>query len=249
MMTAPNLFKQKITKKLFKFGFPLFGRVRKSSLPEVTLIVIDCVNYERARRAFDHCRFYCDFGAAKLLTHFDVADECVEKIEPLRSISAYSKFMLKDLARHFDTKYVLVAQWDGFVWRNNLWDQAFLDYDYIGAPWPAQITRGEAHRAHLVGNGGFSLRSKRLQEFLANDAGIDAIDNEDVVICQFKRTYLEQAGFRFAPVELAAKFSCEGELKNTFGQHGRNGFNMPVRPLWLKFYNLIHHGRFVNKIF
>lgn len=231
---------KKIRKKIFKFGFPLFRKVEKLDLPNVTLIVIDCVNYERAKRALDHCLFYCNFGAAKLLTHFDSCDRSAVKIEQLRSIEAYSKFVLKDLDRYFDTDYVLVAQWDGFVWKPALWDKAFLKYDYIGAPWPIHLTKGEAHRNHRVGNGGFSLRSKRLQHFLANDERIQATDNEDVVICQYQRPYLEQNGFRFAPVELAEKFSCEGELKDAFGHHGHQGLNMPLSQQWLKIYHVLY---------
>ncbi len=239
---------QKFRNKIFKFGFPLFGKVKRVSLPDVTLVIIDCVNYERARRAFDHCLFYCEFGDAKLLTHFDSSDPGVVRIEPLRSIEAYSKFVMKDLDHYFDTDYVLVAQWDGFIWKHMLWDQEFLAYDYIGAPWPEYLTKGEQHHQHRVGNGGFSLRSKRLQKLLAEDDNIQATDNEDVVICQYQRPYLEQAGIRFPPVELAARFSCEGKLFDAFGHHGHKGLNMPLRPLWLKIYNLLHHGRFTSRV-
>jgi hypothetical protein len=34
--------------------------------------------------------------------------------------------------------------------------EPFLDYDFIGAPWP----EGQEENSLLVGNGGFSLRSK-----------------------------------------------------------------------------------------
>lgn len=241
----PTWIRQKIRKKIFKHGFPLFDKVKKLELPNVTLIVIDCVNYERAKRAFEHCLFYCNFGDAKLLTHFESSDASTVKIEQIRSIDAYSKFVLKDLDRYFDTDYVLIAQWDGFIWKHGLWDQAFLEYDYIGAPWPVHLIKDEAHRQYRVGNGGFSLRSKRLQHFLAKDDSIQTTDNEDVVICQYQRPYLEQHGFRFAPVELAAKFSCEGPVfHDAFGHHGHKGFNMPLRPLWLKIYNFLHRRNF-----
>lgn len=240
--------RQKLLNRRFKFGFPLLGKVTRTSLPQVTLVVVDCVDYQRARRAFDHCLFYCDFGAAKLLTHFESDDPHVVKIEPIRSIDAYSHFMVKELHRYVDTEFVLVAQWDGFVWQHRMWDPAFLDYDYIGAPWPAHLTRGEQHRNHRVGNGGFSLRSRKLQQFLAEDPRVEVTDNEDVVICQFLRPLLEQAGFRFAPVDLAARFSCEGRLQRAFGHHGHQGWNMPLRPLWLKLYNLLHHGRFDARV-
>lgn len=243
-MPFSTWLQQKLRNKQFKFGFPLFGKVNRVPLPQVTLVVIDCVNYERARRAFDHCRFYCEFGAAKLLTHFTSDDPDVVQISPLRSIDEYSRFVVKDLHRYIDTEHVLVAQWDGFVWKYRMWDPAFLAYDYVGAPWPAHLTRSEAHREHRVGNGGFSLRSRRLQQFLAEDLSVEVNDNEDVVICQYLRPSLERAGFRFAPVELAARFSCEGRLEDAFGHHGHRGWNMPLHPLWLKIYHLLHHGRF-----
>ena len=31
---------------------------------------------------------------------------------------------------------MLIVQDDGFIINKNLWDEEFLSYDYIGAPWP-----------------------------------------------------------------------------------------------------------------
>ncbi len=82
----------------------------------------------------------------------------------------YSKFMLQDLYKFVDTKFCLVIQSDGFVINPNLWTNQFLEYDYIGAPWPNEISVYNASinkidlAKNRVGNGGFSLRSKRLLE-------------------------------------------------------------------------------------
>lgn len=49
---------------------------------------------------------------------------------------------------------ILIYQEDSCIFNSNIDD--FLQYDYIGAPWPI----GQDDNANLVGNGGFSLRSK-----------------------------------------------------------------------------------------
>lgn len=191
-------------------------------LPSVTLIVIDCVDYDRAKLAFDHCRLSCRFGAAKLLTHFDNPSQFVVNIPKISSIEEYSRFVIRELADYFDTDHVLIAQWDGFVWNPELWDDEFLRYDYIGAPWPPNILYPGAPKHFTVGNGGFSLRTKRLQEFLKNDPNITMHRAEDVAICQLNRAYLESRGFTFAPEDLARRFSWEClEKAPAFGVHAR----------------------------
>jgi hypothetical protein len=194
----------------------------KPNLPTVTLIVIDCINYDRAKLSLDHCRNSANFGAVKLLTHFDVNDNVAVKIEKINSISEYSNFVIRKLSDYFDTQHVLIAQWDGFIWNADLWDNRFLQYDYIGAPWPENILHPGAPKHFNVGNGGFSLRSKNLQEFLKNDKNLTMHHAEDVAICQLNRAYLEAKGFTFAPLDLARKFSWEYyDQQNAFGVHAR----------------------------
>ena len=193
------------------------------NLENVSLVIVDCLGFHSAKLSLEHCRADINFGEAKLLCHFDIDDPVIEKIPKISSIEEYSIFMVRDLANYFSKDFVLVAQWDGFVWHPELWDDEFLKYDYIGAPWyPDQLKPG-VPKHFTVGNGGFSLRSKRLQEFLR-----DNFDNllwhkaEDVVISQFNRNYLESNGFKFAPSEVAEKFSIEnGPLKKAFGVHAR----------------------------
>jgi hypothetical protein len=194
----------------------------KPNLSSVTLIVVDCVDYDRARLAFDHCRACCDFGEAKLLTHFVKQEPDVIAIPKISSIEQYSHFIMRDLANYVETQHVLVAQWDGFVWHPELWDDEFLKYDYIGAPWPEAVLHPGVPSRFVVGNGGFSLRSKRLQAFLRDDQSITMHRAEDVAICQLNRAYLEAKGFTFAPLELAKKFSWEClERSPAFGVHAR----------------------------
>ena len=37
---------------------------------------------------------------------------------------------------HIQTSHCLLIQSDGFVLFPDKWDDSWLDYDYIGAPWP-----------------------------------------------------------------------------------------------------------------
>lgn len=140
---------------------------------------------------------------------------------PLRSKEAYSHFMLKELGARATRPFVLVVQWDGYVINAERWNPAFLEVDYIGAPWP-QFADGRT-----VGNGGFSLRSARLLQALA-DPALPLAHPEDVAICRDWRPFLEEKyQIRFADPELAASFAVErsGDLRRAFGFHGM--FHLP----------------------
>lgn len=69
----------------------------RPKLSSVTLIVVDCVDYERAKLALEHCAACCEFNSLKLLTHFDAKDPYVVKVPKISSIEEYSRFMIKDL--------------------------------------------------------------------------------------------------------------------------------------------------------
>jgi hypothetical protein len=111
---------------------------------------------------------------------------------------------------------VLIIQSDGYVLDGSAWNDEFLAYDYIGAPWLYKDHRN-------VGNGGFSLRSRRLQNILALDNDITITHPEDEVICRLYRLHLEDKyNIKFAPEQLAHRFSFElhPPQHKTFGFHG-----------------------------
>jgi hypothetical protein len=144
----------------------------------------------------------------------------VVPINRLDSSEAYSAFLLSKLVEQVETSHCLVVQWDGHVIDASRWRPEFLDYDYIGAIWP-QFDDG-----HDVGNGGFSLRSRRLME-LCQEPEFCPSHAEDVAIGRVNRRWLERKGMRFAPSSLATLFSTEraGDLAVSFGYHGV--FHMP----------------------
>lgn len=204
----------------------------KPHLHNVSLVCVETRYPELARFALDRCLAQATFKEILLLTpqHFDLPDYIEQvAIAPIRSVEEYSAFMLRDLDRYFSGAYVLVVQWDSFILDGQLWDPAFLDYDYIGAPW--------THRPVAVGNGGFSLRSRRLVEMLAQ-MEFDVVHPEDAVICELRREELEQRGIRFAPPAVAERFAMEMRkpAHSTFGFHGFHNFHYALSDAQLDAY-------------
>lgn len=196
------------------------------ALPQVTLCAATSVNLAATVQAMAHCLNLADFGRAVLFSH-SVPPGLPQGLEhvtiaPLCSSADYSRFMLSELAPHIDTSHCLIVQWDGFILDADAWEPAFLDCDYIGAPWP-QFTDG-----HDVGNGGFSLRSRRLLDACCAPGFVFTAEPEDVVIARRNRLWLEtDQKLRFADRALASRFSFERDrtAARSFGFHGV--FNLP----------------------
>lgn len=137
-------------------------------------------------------------------------------VDHFPSVNDYCEFMIKGMQEHITTDHVLFVQWDAMAYDQTMWTDEFLKYDYIGAPWPWE------HEGRNIGNGGFSLRSRRLLDALKDPAIQLGGINEDQVIGQNERTYLEQEHkIKYAPTALAAQFSYElGQYSPSFGFHG-----------------------------
>lgn len=190
-------------------------------LPDVTIIGVDCIHPEALLYAINQSCSNIQFGAVKLLSSKDINSKFLVKIPGIKSIEEYSRFMIKELYRYVDTKYALIVQHDGYVKNWKAWENDFLNYDYIGATWWYKDGMN-------VGNGGFSLRSKKLLNTLANSAWITKTHPEDHHICRTYRKILEQKhAIKYAPESVAKRFSIEGyrsnenEYSNQFGFHGK----------------------------
>jgi hypothetical protein len=192
---------------------------QRVALPHVTLLAVSSVALAATQRALVRSMDQVDFGRVLLLSDqrpSALADGIEwQAIAPLRSRGAYSQFMLHGLADHVETDFALVVQWDGYVIDASAWQHAFLDFDYIGAPWP---WHGDGHD---VGNGGFSLRSQRLLR--ATRTLPATTEAEDNAICRTHRHRLENShAISFAPRALAAGFAHERgpPPPACFGFHG-----------------------------
>jgi hypothetical protein len=205
-------------------------------LPDVTLVCVDTREPAFALRAMQRTMAGIRFGDAVLFTESArLADPPQDiRIVDVRvdTIEAYSAFMLRGLAERTHTSYLLVVQWDGFATRPQRWSPEFLKWDYIGARWH------DRPREQSVGNGGFSLRSRRLLLAL-QDRDLRITHPEDICMCVHNRELLEQRhGIRIAPPEVAEAFAYERlpSRQTTFGFHGL--FNLPhelPRAQWAQF--------------
>ncbi|TRZ81175.1 hypothetical protein D4R86_03070 [bacterium] len=190
-------------------------------LPDVTLVCVDCLNYHKAVKAilkstkeiiFKQVYFFTDI-------EFEIPDVTIISIDSIKSAEEYCTYLIKEVPNYVKSDYMLVIQWDGFVLNPYSWTDEFLEYDYIGALWGYSIENPKD--IYDNGNGGFSLRSKILMDIVKNDINIEQIFPEDHHIGRTYRPYLESLGIRFAPNDLAAKFSveCVGTVSNQFGFH------------------------------
>ena len=191
----------------------------------ITLVAVDCAYPELAAKALARSARALPVARTLLLTDREIAHPDVEaqRIAPIRSRAAYSQFVLKELGEHIETDYALVVQWDGFVIDGSAWADEFWNYDYIGARWP------HVAGPYRVGNGGFSLRSKKLLNALRDEAitlGVDDKgnqDNEDEAICIRHRELLESKyGIVFPDERVADRFAFDVSRPNgpTLGFHG-----------------------------
>lgn len=206
--------------------------MRKLDLSNVTAVCIDGRPLTQEKRLrysqiIKYMRSTVNFAEIKLLMLDDpeVDGTSYVKVNQIDSLEEYSQFCLTELSDHIDTDFCMIFQDDGFIVNPELWRPVFLSYDYIGAPWPPVQPWPEPDRYdRRVGNGGFSIRSKRLLEATKN---FEASDNEDIIIVSAKRDELDSQGFTFAPVEIAMDFSIETQflqeqaMSKCFGFHGK----------------------------
>jgi hypothetical protein len=218
---------------------PSLFRERRLALPQVTLCAATSVNVKATLRALEVSLAQVNFAACKLFTDVPVTPAhdgiSVVPISRLNSSADYSDFLLSQMADHVETSHCLVAQWDGHVLDAGRWRPDFLDYDYIGASWP-QFDDGQD-----VGNGGFSLRSRRLMEACRNPL-FRISHPEDLAIGRLNRNWLEGMGMRFAPREIADLFATErtGNLEMSFGYHGAwlMPYTIGTIPFWTLYRDL-----------
>jgi len=105
------------------------------TLPQVTLIGVDCVDVDRLLHVAEICQRSIRFGYVRLLTSNAHDHPSIVPIAPITSREAYSSFMIKRINSYVATPFALVIQYDGFILNPDAWRDEFLDYDYIGASW------------------------------------------------------------------------------------------------------------------
>lgn len=209
----------------------------KINLPNVTLVAIASTNVENTIKSLLYSSKDINFNEVVLISHEEPNNLPkkinFKKIKKVETYEEYNYNVVYELKNYINSQYVLLVQHDGFVINSNEWSETFLNYDYIGAPFPIPKDnisyKDDLGRLVRVGNGGFSLRSKFLLE-APTKLGLvwesfHGYFHEDGFLCCKNRSKLESYGIKFAPLEIAAKFSLETIIEEnksikTFGTHG-----------------------------
>ena len=213
----------------------------KINLKDVTLVAVTSVQIDETQVALQQCMAGIDFGAVLLVCSQKPSQPdpriSLVRIPPISHLE-YSGIILKQLYTVIETSHCLIVQADGFVVAPSRWEPGFLDYDYIGAPWgetvgvmaPDVPMWTLALDRNRVGNGGFSLRSRKFLEATASfpiHAGTFPVSSEDLVACHYLYDDMRAKGIRYAPLEVAARFAVENpdavagaSLETVFGFHG-----------------------------
>lgn len=145
----------------------------------------------------------------------------IVSINPM-TYNEYKLLEFKYLINWTKTDYLLSFHDDGFAVNAKNWENNFNNYDYIGAPWT--YDSGWSFPGREIGNGGFSLRTRKLYEKTKN-LEIPNNMSSDGAICCYYRDYLIDLGIKFADLNTGYKFSVEGpfdedhDLEKTFGFH------------------------------
>jgi len=183
------------------------------------LIAMDQVDFKRSVLITDSSKTELSlFEKTINKNNIEVYDMKVELNDNLQDDDenriGFCESFVQQTNKYITDDFCLNVQHDSTIIDSNKWTDQYLNYDYIGAPWPMHIIQATDMVAgridnipNVVGNGGFSLRTRKFVEESAK-LGWEH-KNEDLNICVFNYDRMTQAGIRFAPPELAAQFSVE----------------------------------------
>lgn len=195
------------------------------TINNVTLCCLGSEKYrDQQQKALDYSSSKIAFGAVKNI------------IVPTNTIDEWNRAIVFDLGDYIDTEFALLIHPDGMVAEPSMWDEKWLQYDFIGSPFPLpsddfsyRDVNGVIQR---VGNS-VSLRSRKLLQ-LPKKLGMEwrsfhGFYNEDGYISVNMRHIFEEHGCKFAPFEDALRFGRETPLQeytgDTFVYHKNYGVN------------------------
>lgn len=215
----------------------------------VSISCIDALDYEPTIRALNHTKSTLEQAGIKVDRVYWFSDlNCCPnsiwiKINKFKAYTDEYNYITLKLMPHICTEdYNFIIHADGFAVNADAWTDEFFEYDYIGAGWGNGI----------VGNGGFTMRSRKLYDALINisppfaaqhfdesilhnvdfyviDGPGNRVIPEDNIICKMFRPHLENIyNIKFCPIELADRFSIEHRmysewLGRSLGFHGKHG--------------------------
>jgi hypothetical protein len=195
--------------------------MNKIDLSNITLVSVASNKIQQTIKAIDHCLSLCKFKDIIFFSDYD--SNRTTKINKINSIAEYDYFMTYEIPKKLVDRsdFILIVHWDGFIVNPTAWTPEFLQYDYVGAPWPW---------TDYCGNGGFCLRSNKFLRCQMNilDQLVEKkwlTTADDVVLSYTLRKDFIEMGCSYAPKDIAYKFSTEYGSYNdhqSFGFHNLN---------------------------
>lgn len=185
---------------------------------------------DRTFRVVRHCTRIAKFQEVVFFCCVDprITEECGWRIVriPELNMASWNLFINREIPKSLHSDFAMSVHEDGFILDPSLWEREFLDFDYIGAPWPSGV----------VGNQGFCIESRKMlkEKLLLPKGAHDSDIPSDNFLCIKHRERLERRGIRFAPQSVAERFSTEmyGDEKPSFGFHGRKHSHRKYREGW-----------------
>jgi hypothetical protein len=212
-------------------------------LPNVTLIAMTSVRIPETIKAIEYSCKGIEYGAVKLASHIkpdNLPDYITHEFtERSSNIDEWNYNVIYNLSKHVNTEFCILIHDNGFVVNPESWRDEFLEYDYIGAPWPIpnendKISYRDINGELIRQGNSVSLRSKKLLDvpikLNLEWKPFHGFTNEDGFICvNYRHKYIEE-GCKYAPLDIAKYFSHETmipEIKfiKPFAFHNYQGTN------------------------
>lgn len=237
---------------------------KKADLKTVALLAIEMKRPNAMVAAMREAMALADFHHAVLMTDsasvtiggrddIEIIDHKESDFRPMTGggVLDHEINAIREPLKHLKgASHIIFMEWDAGVRCPESWDESWLRYDFIGAPWkldPPGAKGGfwpPSTQLNNVGNTGFSLRSEKFC-YWADKASREFAEDQrqcihDIWLCRVMRDWLVSKGVKFAPATVAARFSNENRMHDVqFGFHGRQTFAMnkwgdPANPVWRK---------------
>lgn len=191
------------------------------NLPDVTLLAISSDRVQSNIDALVRCMGLMNFGAVKFLSHVkpDNLPDGIQFEESmhLKSIKDFDYYAFRCLGKHVQTSHCLMVQDHAFILHPEIWKDDWLQFDFCGALWPERPEFISQSTGTLVrlGNGGFSLRSKRIMDLpekldlpVVEDRGFS---NDDGLLNSLYRKVLLENGVVYPEAIDIPEFSYEND--------------------------------------
>lgn len=198
-------------------------------IANVTLVAVATTEVDATAKALEHSTRRLSFDKVLLISSYDPNPGCSMyehiAIQPFGSVGEWGKFVVFSLHEYIHTDHIILIHADGFIINPQSWDDEFLNYDYVGAPWP--IPRDNFSYRDYFGNiirmgNSVSLRSLKILR-MPSEIGLDwasadhGFFHEDGFLCVQNRHILQAHGIVYAPLSVACRFSREKAIPENEG--------------------------------